>query len=236
TVRIALPESMHSNDVVTVPQHIRGYHGQRINVLLVDDDPLHLDIVSNLLKPLGFIVHIAHGGKEGLEMVKRHQPELVMLDISMGDMTGWEVAHEIRAISELKKTRIMMVSANAHEFIQGSETQPHNAFVMKPIDLQVLLENMANVLFIEWEYENELVTAAGQSSTDVTLPATAHRHLDALLQLGRIGHVRGIQAKLREIENEDAANKPFVTQLRGMVTNFDLKRYMNTIEAVRKNA
>ena len=67
------------------------------------------------------------------------------------------------------------------------------------------------------------------------LPSQSRHHLDDLYQLGRIGHVRGIQAKLRQMEDEDAANRPFATHLRGLVANFDLKRYMNVLEAMRNH-
>jgi hypothetical protein len=54
--------------------------------------------------------------------------------------------------------------------------------------------------------------------------------------LGRIGHVRGIEAKLRELELEDPANESFTSQLRTLVSNFDLRRYMNVLEDIRKDA
>ena len=67
------------------------------------------------------------------------------------------------------------------------------------------------------------------------LPQQSRHHLDDLYQLGRIGHVRGIQAKLRQMEEEDFANAPVIKQLRGLVANFDLKRYMNVVEAMRNH-
>ncbi len=235
TVRIALPDATHDTVTTSAPHHICGYRGARIRVLLVDDDTAHLDIVCNLLKPLGFEVNTAASGHEGLTMAQQHHPDLVMLDISMGDMTGWELARIMRTLPELKQTRILMVSANAHEYVSSDEEQPHDGFVMKPVDLQALLDNMARILKLEWEHELHIVANTHMQSA-VQPALNAHHHLDALLQLGRIGHVRGIQAKLREIENEDAANKPFVNHMRTLVTNFDLKRYMKTLEGMHKNA
>ncbi len=59
------------------------------------------------------------------------------------------------------------------------------------------------------------------------------QHLDALYQLGRIGHVRGIEAKLREIEQQDAATAALAERLRTLISNFDLKRYMSVLEELR---
>ncbi|NUB03404.1 hypothetical protein GBZ48_29705, partial [Azospirillum melinis] len=61
-------------------------------------------------------------------------------------------------------------------------------------------------------------------------PESALRHLDDLRQLGRIGYIRGIEAKLREIEAEDAAATSFVERLRTLVRAFDLKGYMRAVE------
>jgi hypothetical protein len=60
-------------------------------------------------------------------------------------------------------------------------------------------------------------------------------HVRALYELGRIGHVRGIEAKLREIEAEHPANGPFAAHLRGFISNFDLKRYMTVLESLQKH-
>ena len=60
-------------------------------------------------------------------------------------------------------------------------------------------------------------------------------HLDDLYRLGRIGHVRGIHAKLEEMAAEHPSNQPLATHLRGLVANFELKRYMTVREAMRNN-
>jgi hypothetical protein len=64
----------------------------------------------------------------------------------------------------------------------------------------------------------------------------SRHHLDDLYRLGSIGHVRGIEAKLRELELEDPGNEAVAAHLRTLVSNFDLKRYMNVLDAMRANA
>jgi hypothetical protein len=63
---------------------------------------------------------------------------------------------------------------------------------------------------------------------------TSEQHLEALYQLGRIGHVRGIVAKLHEIEQQDAATSALAAHLRTLISNFDLKRYMSVLEELRQ--
>ncbi len=66
------------------------------------------------------------------------------------------------------------------------------------------------------------------------LPDGSHHHVEDLFRLGSIGHVRGIEAKLKEIETEDPATAPFAAHLRTLVSNFDLKRYMSVLGAMRE--
>ncbi len=98
----------------------------------------------------------------------------------------------------------------------------------------------SELLGIDWEYEPEKVDPAssapsGSASGDPALPERARHHLDDLYRLGRIGHVRGIHAKLAEMAAEHPANEAVASHLRGLVSNFELKRYMTVLEAMRKN-
>ena len=236
-VRLRLSEARHSPQNAALPKQVTDYEGARVKVLLVDDDPAHLDIVQDLLRPLHFTVFNAPNGHSGVELAAQCQPDLVMLDISLPDMTGWQVAKTLRAIPELARVKIIMVSANAHEYEPGrGGDYLHDAFVMKPIDMQLLLECMGALLGLKWIYQAQPELDEGNGETIGTVTSQSRHHIDDLYQLGRIGHVRGIQAKLRELEAADPSNKPFAAHLRGLVTNFDLKRYMTVLETMRKNA
>jgi signal transduction histidine kinase/DNA-binding NarL/FixJ family response regulator len=233
-VRLLLSEAMHTPPDPS-PRHVSNYVGPRAKILLIDDDAAHLDIVQGLLKPLDFTMLAAQDGRTGLQLATQYQPDLALVDISLPDMTGWQVAQQLRTLPELTRLKILMVSANAHEYTPGgTEGQPHDGFVIKPVDMQVLLENVGNVLGLKWRY-----AAAPEVATDEglleTLPDHARHHIDDLYQLGRIGHVRGIQAKLKEIEAENPDNRAFTGRLRTLVANFDLKRYMTVLEAMRNH-
>jgi CheY-like chemotaxis protein len=189
--------------------------------------------VRQLLAPLEFELFTAPDGARGLELAKEHKPDLAMVDLSMPGMSGWQVAATMRTMPGLEHLKIVIVSANAHEFAPGGADAAHDAFLIKPIDMQRMLECLAAQLHLRWVYE------AGVSSTRETdlqgaLPEQSRHHVDDLYQLGLIGHVRGIQAKLREMET-DPTNKPFATRMRTLVANFDLKRYMNVLEGMRKH-
>ncbi len=229
-VRVLLTEATQTV-APTVTDRILGYEGRPVTVLIIDDDLVHLDIVQNLLRSLSFIVFTAADGRSGLELAEQCKPDIALIDISMPDISGWEVAKSLRESIGHERLKIVMVSANAHEYtVGGGENEPHDAFVMKPIDVQVLLDAMANTLTLQWRYEPR--PAANDSAFQESL--ATHRfspqHIADLYQLGRIGHVRGIQAKLQEIESEHPANAAFAAHLRQLIGKFEFKRYMSALQ------
>jgi signal transduction histidine kinase/CheY-like chemotaxis protein len=234
-VRMMLSEARDYVAPVNPSAQICDYEGARRRVLLVDDDPLHLELIQNLLRPLAFTVYSARDGKTCLQLAQECQPDLVMVDLSLPDLSGWSVAAQLRAIPGLEQVKIMIVSANAHEH-SATAGQHHDCFLSKPVSLGVLLTHIGELLRLKWVTRPAVEAQPQRDAADarVSGPRVRH-HLDDLYQLGRIGHVRGIEAKLREMELEDPSNEPVASHLRGLVSSFDLKRYMTVLEAMRSN-
>jgi CheY-like chemotaxis protein/anti-sigma regulatory factor (Ser/Thr protein kinase) len=242
SVRLLLSEAKPDALQLAPRKRICGYTGKRRSVLLVDDDTQHLDIAGRLLSSLGFMVNIAPDAATGLEMLGRSRADLVLLDISMPGMSGWQMAHALREMPEQQHLKIIFVSANAHENVPSADgTRVHDAFVMKPVDVQTLLDRIGELLGLEWVHEPErseplpLLPEPGAPDPEPAMPEGSRHHLDDLYRLGRIGHVRGIHAKLTEMAAEHPQNEAVAAQLRALVSNFELKRYMNVLEAMRKN-
>ena len=237
-VRLLLSDVREQISPPAATQRICDYAGPRQRILVTDDDPLHLDLVQSLLRPLGFTLFIARDGKTCLQLAGQCQPDLAMIDLTLPDMSGWSVAQELRAGGRLPGLKIMIVSANAHEYSPAADAA-HDAFVMKPIRLQRLLEQVGSLLNLKWIHQPEPSAAAAPARARAAATAPSGRsrhHLDDLYRLGSIGHVRGIEAKLRELELEDPANEDFAANLRALVSKFDLKRYMSVLETMRAEA
>jgi signal transduction histidine kinase/CheY-like chemotaxis protein len=235
TVGLQLTQASHVSPEVPAGQSICGYAGARQSVLIADDDPAHLELMQELLQPLGFTLYLARDGTTCIQLAEQFQPQLAMIDLSMPDMTGWQVIDALHSDSALGSMKIVIVSANAHEF-RPPTAGIYDAFVAKPVSLSLLLEHLGSLLRLEWVYRSAMLPPE-HGATPPSVPSVQSRHhIEDLYRLGRIGHVRGIEAKLRELELEDPANEPFASQLRTLVSNFDLRRYMNVLEDIRKDA
>jgi CheY-like chemotaxis protein len=127
---------------------VRGYVGPRQTILVVDDNEVQRGLARDLLAPLGFEVLTASTGMECLALADRHKPNLILLDVAMPEMDGWEVARRLRQASR-EPTAIVILSANAIDpsrLLEGERL--HDDYVMKPIDLRQLLKKIHALLNI----------------------------------------------------------------------------------------
>jgi DNA-binding response OmpR family regulator len=108
-------------------------------VLAVDDSVANLEIIEEILDDQ-YDLKTAATGEEALEIAVEFQPDVVLLDIMMSGMNGYEVCQQIRANPALRHTRIIMVSAKAmtSERIEGYEAGA-NVYIAKPFDGDELL-------------------------------------------------------------------------------------------------
>ncbi len=205
---------------------IGGYAGRRLTVLVADDDPVHRGLLREILAPLGFSLVEAADGPASLRLAEAAQPDLVLLDVSMPGLDGRAVA---RALRQRGRAKIIMISANAAE-PDRREPALSDEFIVKPIDVQRLLEAIQRLLRIDWLYAPSAPDAAAPAPPFAPSSIPPRPDIAELRRLGRIGYVRGIQAKLDEIEGEDPARHAFVAHMRSLVKDFEFARYMAALE------
>jgi signal transduction histidine kinase/CheY-like chemotaxis protein len=234
-VRMLLSEAVHDGKVDNV-RWIRGYEGERKSILLIDDNVSHVSILTSLFTSLGFRVSSADTGIGGVARAATSMPDLAIVDISLPDMTGWETIGRIRSLPGSEQLRVVVASANAHESAPGGGTAVHDDFLVKPLDLSVLLASVQRQLQLTWLYKPEALADSPENGVVAgQLSDTATRHIEDLWQLGLIGHVRGIHAKLRDLDAEHPRNRTLAARLRSMVDRFDMSQYMNTLKELRTN-
>ena len=225
-VRLLLSEAFQSIDHRPAPRRARGYFGPRVRILIADDNSAHLDLVQDVLRPLGFTLFAACDGASAVKLAEEVRPDVAMLDITMPGLNGWEAAAALRERYG-RAIKIVMISANAHDHREGGG--PHDAFLVKPLDIQQMLDRLQTLTGVDW-IEDALAEEPAILPACGDLPKAAAAHFRELKQLGRIGYISGIEAKLREIESEDPAYAAAAAELRALVRSFQLKRYMETLD------
>ncbi|HLE23694.1 MAG TPA: response regulator [Anaerolineales bacterium] len=121
---------------------------QAKRVVCIEDEPEMIDLVRLILGRKGFEVIGANGGVEGLEAVRREKPDLVLLDLMMPDMDGWEVYQQIKADEALRHIPVVVVTAKAQSIdkVLGLHIAKVDDYITKPFGPQELLESIAKIL------------------------------------------------------------------------------------------
>jgi len=117
-------------------------------VVCIEDEPEMIDLVKLILGRKGFELVGAVGGREGLETVRRLKPDLVLLDLMMPDMDGWEVYQQMKADDELKNLPVIVVTAKAQSIdkVLGLHIAKVDDYVTKAFGPQELLHSVNKVL------------------------------------------------------------------------------------------
>lgn len=116
-------------------------------VLIVEDDLTQRQLLSMLLKKLGLSVIAAVDGVEALEKVEQYSPELIILDIIMPRMNGYEVCRRLRSDVKTEKLPVVMCSAKKEEFDRyWGIKQGADAYLSKPCHPQELVETVQKLL------------------------------------------------------------------------------------------
>jgi len=116
-------------------------------VLIVDDEKNIAISVQFLMKREGFEVLVAHDGEEGLEKIRSERPDLVLLDVMMPKLDGFEVCKAVRADSELARIRIVMLTAKGREAeIEKGISLGADAYMPKPFSTSELVDKVNKLL------------------------------------------------------------------------------------------
>jgi len=117
-------------------------------VVCIEDEPEMVDLIKLILGRKGFELIGAMGGREGLDAIRRVKPDLVLLDLMMPDMDGWEVYQQIKADDELRRIPVIVVTAKAQSIdkVLGLHIAKVDDYVTKPFGPQELLQSVERVL------------------------------------------------------------------------------------------
>jgi len=218
---------------------ITGYHGPARRLLVIDDRWENRSVMRSLLTPLGFQVLEATDGGQGLEIALAEKPDLILTDLVMPVMDGFEVVRRLRKAPGLDETPVIAVSASVFDYHEAeSFAAGCNAFIPKPVRADKLLDLLQRHLKLDWRYETPASGAgpapapaaeAPQAGPDVEVRLDAGQATE-LLELARQGDVSGIQGLLDAWSSAPALT-PVVENVRQLVDDFLLEEIESLAQA-----
>ncbi|KPQ43291.1 MAG: response regulator receiver [Candidatus Methanoperedens nitroreducens] len=114
--------------------------------MVVDDEPDTVDLIKLVLETEGFEVISAYSGKECLEKLKIEKPSMILLDLMMPGMDGWEVFHEIKKKYEDIPVAILTVSDRDIDKMLGLHVLKADDYIIKPFGRQELIDRIRSIL------------------------------------------------------------------------------------------
>lgn len=179
---------------------ITGYTGKKQRILAVDDIDDNREILVNFLTPLGFEVIEADSGTTAISLAQKYQPDLVVLDLVMPQMSGGEVSRNLRQKSNAANLPIVIVSASTSSTDELECYQAGaNEFLPKPLRFEQLLQIIEQYLKLEWTTKDgttrSLLTDTSlvvENTSEDLISTPPKDELEKLLEFAMQGDIRGI--------------------------------------------
>lgn len=117
-------------------------------LVYIEDEQEMIDLVRLILSRRGYEVIGANGGQEGLDAVRKHLPDLVLLDLMMPDMDGWDVYQQMKAEGTTREIPVIVVTAKAQSIdkVLGLHIAKVDDYISKPFSPNELVESVEKVL------------------------------------------------------------------------------------------
>ncbi len=225
---------------------IIGFTGRSQTILLVDDKWENRTVLVKLLEEIGFKIIEASNGQEALDLTIKNKPDLVITDLVMPVMDGFEMIRQVRRSPDLQDTVIIVTSASAFSKDENQSLETGgNDFLPKPIHFDSLLTKIEKYLGIEWIYEEKSlpkmsaltdIDSIDKITTSNSIPlltAPPTEEIEILLDLAMQGNINSIVERAMALELQDVNLLPFATELQKLANEFQIKKIKELIKSYR---
>jgi len=235
-VELPVASDWAKNSRVVEQGTIIGYQGKKQKILVVDDKWENRSVMVNFLEPINFEVTEASNGQEGLEIATQWQPDLIITDLVMPVMHGFELMKQLRSLPQFQNITIIASSASVFEIDQYKSLDAGaDAFLPKPVQMEALLQLLCKHLQIEWIYMEDTTDQENISSLETNIQVQdivppSQEILNHLNQLAKKGDVYRIIDEANKLKELEPNLIPFTHKLIQLAENFQLKLLQEFIE------
>lgn len=193
-----LPKIAYVTKESIAEKSINHYEGPEKTILVVDDEIGQRELVRDIMTPVGFKVVSADSAFAAMSVLNHQSIDLILLDLKMPDVNGWQAAKQIRAANF--KQPIVIVSANVRDLeVSNTAEGHHNDYLVKPFAINALLEKVGHWLSLTWVYDEDELTPDTQNTNGLHIGKNQY---NALKVLAEIGYLSGFTSKLNKINQE----------------------------------
>jgi signal transduction histidine kinase/DNA-binding response OmpR family regulator len=228
---LALPIINNYNVAQVTQQQIIGVKGEPPKILVVDDHLENQAVLVDLLSPLGFKIEQANNGREGLEKAIKWQPDVIITDLIMQKMDGFELIRQLRQSPVLKEKIIIATSASVYDADKKrSLTIGSNAFLPKPIQIETLFEQLQHHLNLTYVYGNQVAETVEENSISQAMVFPPLEEMKSLYELSLMGNVNKLKKQVAILAESDVKLKPFVTQMQAFLKKYQVDELSEWLE------
>ncbi len=208
---------------------IESYAGQRRKILVIDDKWENRAVLINLLTPLGFDMLEAENGKVGVDKAQEHLPDLILTDLVMPILDGFEATRQLRNIPQTKEIPVIAISASVFDYHQQDSVDAGcNDFLPKPVRADHLFDLLQKYLGLTWIYDQPIQTDTSPELaffTDTALDLSAlkipTKQAHTIFELANMGDIGGILKEVEQLEKTDRQLLPLTRKLIQLARSFD---------------
>ncbi len=216
-------------------QKIIGIEGNAPEILIVDDDTNHRSMLTSLLQKIGCKTWEATDGNEGLKMANEYAPAVILLDLTMPNMNGFELMVHLQSSPKTRSIPIIISSASVFEKNrQRSLEAGVTAFLAKPLQIDELFQALQSVLKIEWIYANPIpqeLSFLPKQIDNSKLVLPSQDILQQLYHLAMMGDIIAIEEMIEELIKQNEQLVPFTTELSKLTANFQTAKIRQYIKS-----
>ncbi|MBF0375870.1 MAG: response regulator [Desulfamplus sp.] len=253
---INLPETSGREIKLESDKHIIGIANKNFHILVADDNLNNRELLRDALEPLGFNIQMADNGKDCIEKALENKPDVILMDLMMPKMNGFEAIELIRRNPALKGILIIAISASVvNESREKSLRAGCDEFLTKPVSLNSLFTVISKYREIDWIYQDEenselnkplvgenisenispltdMRDSTGFSSEEKRYIAENIGKLDELLEVAKQGDVAGIQEWVQSVSATDAVALRFKNIINDFAENFMIDEVVTLVEKI----
>jgi PAS domain S-box-containing protein len=210
--------------------------GHSVKALICDDIAENRDVLSKFLSSVGIEILLSESGEQAFEMVTKHSPDILLMDIRMPGMSGVEASKQI--IKKFGKDHVKIILHSASVLEDEQETYKKlgcNGFILKPFRKQTVLDSIQEALSIEYEYESsneEDVKSPSTSNLDFSKYILPKAILSRLKEGADLCNITQLENALAEICQLEGNGKNLEPHLKECVIKYDMEGIANILEQV----